>query len=410
MRGALADVRVLDLTRVMAGPFCTMTLADLGADVWKIEHPVSGDETRSWRPPEVAGESTYYLAVNRNKKSVALDLKNAEGARVARALAQHADVLVANFLPGALERFGLDYASLSNENPRLVHCTITGYGYAGSRAQQAGYDFAIQAESGLMAMTGEASGEPVKFGVAIADLLAGMNASQAILAALFARERSGRGQSIDIALLDSAIAATSSVASAALNARAGKGRYGNAHPSIVPYQTFATRDGTIVVACGNDRQFGDLCTRVIGRPELASDARFASNVARVAHRADLVPLLAAAFAALPTANVIARLQAANVPSGEIRSVLGALGAPEVAERGMIAEVQHPSAGRIAFPASPLHLLGTPPQPPRAPPAIGEHTRDVLRAVLGLADVELEELERSRAIATNGVAAAPGPLP
>ena len=394
MPRALDGVRVLDLTRVLAGPFCTMTLADLGADVWKIEQPPNGDETRSWRPPDVAGVSTYFLAVNRNKRSVALDLKTAQGARAARALALRADVLVANFLPGALERFGLDYASLADAHPRLIHCTLTGYGYVGSRSHQAGYDFAIQAESGLMAMTGEADGEPVKFGVAISDLLAGMNASQAILAALFARERTGRGQAIDIALLDSAIAATSSVASAALNAGAGMGRYGNEHPSIVPYQTFATHDGTIVVACGNDRQFRDLCVRVLDRAALADDARYATNVARVAHRAELVPILAAAFAGASTADVLERLRAANVPGGEIRSVLDALEAPEIAERGMIAVVEHPEAGRVRFPASPLHLRGTPPRPPFAPPSVGEHTQDVLREVLGYTDDDLLELAPS----------------
>ena len=266
MTSALGGIRVLDLSRVLAGPYCTMTLADLGAEVWKIEHPGDGDDTRAWRPPEVAGESTYFLSINRTKKSVAIDLKTPAGLRLLHALAAHADVLIANFLPDTLPRFGLAYEQLAAAHPRLVHCTITGYGMTGSRANDAGYDFVIQGESGLMAITGVPDGEPVKFGVAIADVLTGMNATQAILAALLSRASTGRGQSIDIALLDSALAVLINVGSGVLNAGSGDGRYGNAHASVVPYQTFATADGAIVLACGNDRQFRALCTSVLERP------------------------------------------------------------------------------------------------------------------------------------------------
>lgn len=400
----LAGIRVLDLSRVLAGPYCTMTLADLGAEVWKIEHPAGGDDTRSWRPPEVGGIATYYLAINRSKKGLAVDLKRPEGLRVVTALAERADVLVANFLPGALRRFGLAHDQLEARNPRLVHCTITGYGRTGARAEHAGYDFVIQGESGLMSITGEPEGEPVKYGIAIADLIAGMNATQAILAALFARERTGRGQAIDIALLDGSIAALINVAAGALNADAGYERFGNAHASVVPYQTFATVDGRIVLACGNDRQFRDLCQRVLAQPALAGDERFVTNRARVKHRAELIPLIAERFALQSTTELLAQLRAANVPAGEIRSVPDALAAPEVVDRGMIAHVAHPQVGDIRVVGSPLHLEATPPRAPETPPLLGEHTREVLRAVLGLDEEALNALEADGVI---GVAASNG---
>ena len=390
--GALAGLTVLDLSRVLAGPYCTMTLADLGATVWKIENPSGGDETRTWRPPEIAGESTYYLAVNRNKKSVAIDLKSDRGGTLVRELALRADVLVANFIPGTLERFGLDYATLAPTNPKLVHCTISGYGATGSRARDPGYDFVIQGESGLMSITGEPDGPPVKCGIAISDLFAGANAVQAILAALLARGRTGNGQSIDIALLDGSIAALTNVASGRLNAGMGDERYGNAHASIVPYQTFNTADGTIVLACGNDRQFRDLCETVLVRPGLSNDPRFATNAARVRNRALIVAIVAEALAREATATVLARLRAAKVPAGEVRSVADALAAPEVDDRGMVVSIPHPVAGTIRLTASPLHLSGTPVRAPSAPPLLGEHTREVLHDALQLDHAAIEELK------------------
>jgi len=395
--GPLAGITDLDLTRVLAGPYCTMVLGDLGATVWKIENPSGGDETRTWRPPDVDGESTYYLAINRNKQSVAVDLKHPEGAKLVRELALRADVLVANFLPGTLERFGLDYAALSGDNPKLIHCAISGYGATGSRAGHAGYDFVIQGESGFMAITGEPGAEPMKHGLAITDLLTGSNASQAILAALIARNRDGRGQAIDISLLDSAIAAMSSVGSAALNTTFDPKSYGNAHPSIVPYQTFRTADGIIVLACGNDRQFKDLCDRVLGRPELATEPRFSTNQARVERREEIVKVIGEIFARMTSSDILAKAREVNVPAGPIRSVRGALSAPEVIERGMIAEFDHPRVGNIAVPGSPFHLEGTPVEMRLAPPLLGQHSREVLGSVLGITDAVLDELEAAGTI-------------
>jgi len=388
--GALEGIVVLDLSRVLAGPYCTMTLGDLGATVWKIENPNGGDETRTWKPPTFGGTATYFLAVNRNKKSVAVDLKAPEGLRLVRELARRADVLVANFLPGTLERFGLDYAALSVTNPGLVHCAISGYGATGSRSRQPGYDFVIQGESGLMALNGEPQGEPIKYGIATSDILAGCNAVQAILAALVARGRTGRGQAIDIALLDSSIAVLTSVATGALNAGAGMERYGNAHASIVPYQTFHTADGAIVLACGNDRQFRDFCERVIDRPELARDPRFSSNPSRVANRTEIVDAIAAALGRCTTADVLARTTAAGVPAGEIRQVVAALSAPEVLERGMIVQFDTP-AGPLRMAGSPLRLSATPAQARSAPPGLGQHTREVLATTLNLDAAALDAL-------------------
>jgi crotonobetainyl-CoA:carnitine CoA-transferase CaiB-like acyl-CoA transferase len=372
-----------------------MVLGDLGATVWKIENVAGGDETRTWLPPDVDGESTYYLAINRNKQSVAVDLKHPEGLKLVRELALRADVLIANFLPGTLEKFGLDYAALSGENPKLIHCTISGYGATGSRARQAGYDFVIQGESGFMAITGDT--EPMKHGLAITDLLTGGNSVQAILAALIARNRDGKGQAIDMSLLDSAIAAMSSVASAALNTDFDPKSYGNAHPSIVPYQTFRTSDGMVVIACGNDRQFKDFCEQVIGKPELITDPRFATNQARVENRVDAAREIGEALAEKTTADVLAKASAANVPAGPIRSVRSALAATEITERGMVAEFDHPRVGNIAVPSSPLHLERTPPEMRLPPPQLGQHTREVLSSVLGLSDQALDTLERDGAI-------------
>jgi crotonobetainyl-CoA:carnitine CoA-transferase CaiB-like acyl-CoA transferase len=388
---------VLDLTRVLAGPLCTMTLADLGADVWKIEHPGGGDESRSWLPPDVAGVSTYFLAVNRNKRSVAVDLKTPEGLALVHALAGQADILVTNFLPAALARLELDWATLKERHPRLIYCTISGYGATGARAADAGYDFVIQGESGLMAITGEPAGEPAKLGVAITDILAGMNATQSILAALLARERSGFGQAIDIALLDGAIAALLNVASGALNSGHEPGRFGNAVESIVPYQTFATQDGAVVLAIGNDRQFRALCSEVMQRPDLADDVRYATNAARVANRTAIIAEIARHFAALPSRALLEALRRSNLPSGAIRSVNDALAAPEVLERGLIAEIAQPGLGVLRFAGSPLRLSANPVQPPRLPPRLGEHTREVLGTVLRLEPAELDRLERTSII-------------
>lgn len=388
----LDGIKVLDLSRVLAGPWATMALGDLGAEIWKIENPAEGDETRSWRPPAYRGTATYFLAINRNKASLAVDFRTADGQTIVRELAQRADILVENYLTGALARYGLDYGSLAAINPRLIYCSISGYGRTGSMATRAGYDFIIQGESGLMSINGEPDGPPNKFGIAISDLLAGDAAVQAILAALYARERTGTGQAIDIALHDASIAALSSVATASLDAGVKAKRYGNAHASIVPYQTFAAADATFVLACANNRQFRDLCAAVIERAELSADPRFATNAQRVANRDALVAILAECFAARTCDDVIAACRAVNVPAGRVRSVEEALASPEVAERGMVYD-----AGGVRFTGSPLHFSATPVRRPSAPPALGEHSDAILRTVLGYGDDRVRELRAAKVI-------------
>ncbi len=383
----LEGIRVLDLSRILAGPSCTQALADLGAEVWKIEPPGRGDDTRGWMPPEIDGASTYYLCCNRLKKSVAVDLRTEEGRRNVRALADEADIVVENFRPSSLRRFGLDPDSLMSANPRLIYCSISGYGRTGPRAEEGGYDFTIQAESGLMAITGEPDGAPMKLGVAISDLATGMNAVQAILAALFARERSGRGQHLDIALLDSAVALLANVATGHLNSTRDTRRYGNAHATIVPYQLFATADSTLALACGNDGQFQALCRNVLGRDDLADDPRFLRNRDRVAHREALVGELETEFAAEETRFWLDRLKAAGVPGGQVRSVPEVFAAEDVLGRGLVVEVPDPRHGVLRLVRSPLRFSETPVRDPEAPPRLGEHTEEVLSRLRNPADRE-----------------------
>jgi crotonobetainyl-CoA:carnitine CoA-transferase CaiB-like acyl-CoA transferase len=388
----LDGVRVLDLSRVLAGPWSTMALGDLGADIWKIENPDEGDETRSWSPPAFRGSATYYLAINRNKSSVAVDFRTERGQTIVRELAQRADVLVENYLTGTLARYGLDYPALAALNPRLIYCSISGYGRTGALAERAGYDFLIQAESGFMSITGEPAGTPQKFGLAISDLLAGDAATQAILAALYARERTGTGQLIDIALFDASVAALSSVAGASLNAGVPAKRYGNAHASIVPYQTFDAADAPFVLACANKRQFRDLCNAVIERPELPADPRFATNSLRVTNREALTAILAGCFATRRCDDVVAACAAVNVPAGRVRTVEAVLASPEVAERGMLYEMDG-----VRATGSPLHFSATPVRSPSAPPGLGEHSDAILRSVLGYGDEQLRELRAANVI-------------
>ncbi|WP_417726425.1 CaiB/BaiF CoA transferase family protein [Roseovarius sp.] len=375
---ALAGIRVLDLSRVLAGPSCTQTLADLGAEVWKIENPASGDDTRGWMPPELNGESTYFTCCNRSKKSVAIDLKSPEGQQTLRQLAAKADVLVENFRSGALAAFGLDPETLAQVNPRLIYCSVSGYGRSGPRTAEGGYDFTIQAESGLMAITGQPDGEPMKLGVAISDLVTGMNAVQAILAALIARERTGRGQHLDIALFDSAVALLANVASGYLQTGEQSPRYGNAHATVVPYQLFGTADGTLALACGNDGQFRALCKNVLDLPDLPDDPRYTRNRDRVNNRDTLIPLLEAAFATRNTADWLTDLKSAKVPGGKVRTVSEVFTSPDVIERGMITEVPDALHGKLRLVQSPLRFSDTPVRAPSAPPRLGEHTKEVLR--------------------------------
>ena len=393
----LTGIKVLDLSRVLAGPWCSQTLADLGADVWKVEEPGRGDDTRAWMPPEIDGESTYYMSANRTKRSIAIDLKHPEGQRIVREMALKADVLVENYKKGTLERFGLGYEQLSALNPRLVYCSISGYGRTGPRADEPGYDFAIQAESGLMSITGEPDGAPMKHGMAITDLVTGMNAAQAVLAALLARARTGKGQLIDMALLDCAVALLANMASGHIVTGAEPPRLGNAHPTVVPYQVFETSDGDFVLAVGNDSQFRALCEKVVDRPDLCVDERFATARGRVINRDALIPELIAAFRTRPTAHWIAALQREKVPCGQVRNLTQVFASPEIAAREMVAEVPDSRHGRLKLMRSPLALRGTPTRPPTAPPRLGEHTDTLLAEVLGLGESEIKALRASGAV-------------
>ncbi len=379
--GPLDGVRVLDFSRVLAGPFCTMILGDLGADVIKVERPGRGDDTREWGPPwsgeGEAAQSAYYLCANRNKRSITLNLKAEAGRDLARRLAAQSHVVVENFVPGQMAGFGLGYDDLSALNPALVYCSITGFGQSGPYRDRPGYDYVIQAMSGLMSITGPAEGEPVKVGVAISDVIAGLFAATSILAALRHAERTGQGQHLDLALLDTQIAALVNVASNYLVSGEAPARTGNQHPNIVPYQTFRAADGEFVLAVGNDAQFARLCA-ILARPDLPADPRFATNPARVQHRAALVAELEAAFAARPVAAWIADFVAAGIPAGPINDIPAALADPHVQARGLLATVED-----VTLVGSPLKLSATPPVVRRPPPRLGEHTDAVLREVLGL---------------------------
>ncbi len=396
---ALSHVRVLDLSRVLAGPWATQTLADLGAEVIKVERPGTGDEARGWGPPWLAGdgegESAYFACANRGKRSVTIDLARPEGQAIVRRLAARADVLFENHKAGALARRGLGYEDLAAVNPRLVYCSISGFGESGPYRDKPGYDFLVQAMGGLMSVTGEPDGPPVKVGVALTDVLTGMYAATAVLAALAERERSGRGQHVELALLDVQVAALANQAESFLVTGRAPRRLGNAHPSIVPYQAFRTSDGHLVVAVGNDAQFARLADAV-GRPALATDARFATNAARVEHRDALVALLADALAARPTEAWVRALDAADVPAGPINDLAQVFADPQVRHRGLRVELARPDGDPVPVVASPIRLSRTPVGLAR-PPRLGEHTREVLVDVLGMDDAEVEALRRAGVI-------------
>ncbi|MCU4119088.1 CaiB/BaiF CoA transferase family protein [Variovorax sp. N23] len=379
---SLHGIRILDLSRVLAGPWCTMTLGDLGADVIKIENPKGGDDTRGWGPTFVAGESAYYLCTNRNKRSVAIDLASPEGQRTIRDLAVQCDVVVENFKAGALDRYGLDHASLRALHPGLIYCSISGYGRTSPLAERAGYDYVVQAEAGLMSITGEPDGEPMKVGVAVADLFTGMYAVQAILAAIIARDRDGEGQLIDIALFDCQLAMLANVGSATLISGEEPQRFGNAHASVVPYQVLPTRDSEIVLAVGNDRQFKLLCGAVLEQPAIALDRRYATNRARLDHRESLIARLKEILATRDAAEWQRRLARTGIPTGAVRTVGAALASAEAAAREMVATVQHPTAGALKLIASPIRMTGTPVVKPSPPPLLGQHTEQVMHELLG----------------------------
>jgi CoA:oxalate CoA-transferase len=389
----LSSVLVLDLSRVLAGPYCTMLLADLGADVVKIERPGEGDETRQWGPPSAGGESAYFLSVNRSKRSCAVDLARPEGREIVRRLAARADVVIENFRPGTAERLGLGYEDLQAVNPRLVYCSITGFGSRRYPPDRPGYDFVAQAESGLMAVTGPVDGEPSKVGVAVVDVLAGTHAAVAVLAALHAQ----RGARIEVPLLDTALAALVNVAENALLTGDEPGRFGNAHASIVPYETFRASDGWIAVAAANDGLFVRLCD-ALGAPDLATDKRFATNPERVRNRRELIPLLSARFAEHPMDEWLGALDAAGVPAGKVRGVLDALHAAERAGDVATARVEHPTAGPLDLVRSPLHFASGI-RAPEPPPLLGQHTAEVLHEC-GCADEEVSALARAGVIAVS----------
>jgi len=405
---SLDGIRVLDLSRVLAGPWCTQTLADLGADVIKIERPGSGDDTRSWGPPflqdaqgQDTGEAAYYLGTNRNKRSVTCDIAQPEGQRIVRELAARCDVFVENFKVGDMARYGLDYPSLRQVNPRLVYCSVTGFGQTGPYRERAGYDYAVQGMGGLMSVTGERDdlgGGPQKVGVAVADLFTGMYAAVAILAALRHAQRSGQGQHIDMALLDTQVAMLANLGANYLVSGQVPARAGNAHQNIVPYQVFEVApapDGHkdhLILAVGNDSQFARFCD-VAGRPDLARDERFARNQDRVRNRHVLVPLLEDLMKARPKAQWLAALEAAKVPCGAINNLAEVFADPQVQQRGMVTAWDHPLAAGLRLVSSPMKLGETPVRTDLPPPLLGQHTHDVLLGLLGYDEERLAQLRR-----------------
>ncbi|MBD9483475.1 CoA transferase [Pseudomonas sp. PDM14] len=401
MPGALSHLRVLDLSRVLAGPWCGQNLADLGAEVIKVERPGAGDDTRHWGPPFLrdgegrdTSEAAYFLSANRNKQSLTLDFTQAEGQRIARELASQSDILIENFKVGGLAAYGLDYASLKALNPRLIYCSITGFGQDGPYAKRAGYDFMIQGLGGLMSLTGkpddEAGGGPVKVGVALTDILTGLYATVAVLAALAHREKTGEGQHIDMALLDVQVACLANQAMNYLTTGTSPRRLGNAHPNIVPYQDFPTADGDLILTVGNDSQFRKFC-EVAGRAEWGSDPRFASNSQRVAHRGELIPLIRQVTVFRTTAEWVVLLEQAGVPCGPVNDLAQVFADPQVVARGLRVDLPHPLAGSTPQVASPLRLSASPVQYRNAPPLLGEHSDAILQRLLGLDVAEIAAL-------------------
>ncbi len=394
--GPLAGVRVLDASRVLAGPFCGQMLGDLGAEVIKLEHPAAGDETRTWGPPFAGPFSAYFLSCNRNKRAVTLDLARAEGKALFDGLVQKCDVLLENFRADSAERLGLGPARLHAVNPRLIICSITGFGRTGPLRDLPGYDFAVQALSGFMSITGPVEGPPCKAGVAVTDVLTGLHAAVAVLACLHARQRSGHGYAIDLALLDCAVASQVNLAQAYLTSGQVPPRQGNAHLQIVPYQLFATADSWLVLAVGNDGQWQRFC-QTAEHPELAADPRFAANTDRVKHRDILVPMLEEIFRGRTSADWQARLRAADIPHAPVWNYAELFAQPQVAARGLRVTVHDPQGRPIDLVGSPFHLDGATLPEPTAPPLAGQHTTEVLRDLLGLEPERIEELRRQRVI-------------
>ncbi|KAK5118092.1 hypothetical protein LTR62_004138 [Meristemomyces frigidus] len=404
----LAGIRVLDMTRVLAGPYCTQILGDLGAEVIKIEHPVRGDDTRAWGPPyatyteesgkQGSGESAYFLGVNRNKKSLGLSFQHKSGVDILHKLAKDCDVLVENYLPGALKKYGMDYESVAKVNPGLIYASITGYGQTGPYSSRAGYDVMVEAEMGLMHITGHRDGPPAKVGVAITDLTTGLYTSNSIMASLLARAKTGRGQHLDVCLADCQIASLANIASSCLiSGKPDTGRWGTAHPSIVPYKGFETKDGSIMLGGGNDRLYGVMCQR-LGHPEWIQDERFLTNADRVANREMMEELVEGVTREKTTQEWLDVFEASGMPYAGINDVKGALEHEHTIARGMITEIDHPTCGPMKLLSHPVKFSESKPSIRTAPPTLGQHTQEVLSEMLGMSDGDIETLR------TDGVVA------
>ena len=390
--GPLAGIRVLDLTRVLAGPYCTMFLGDLGAEVVKVEQPGVGDDTRGWGPPFAGGESAYFLCTNRNKKSLTVDLKSTDGIELVRRLAQKADVLIENFRPGAMDRLGLGEKALRAKNPRLIYASLSGFGADGPMADIPGYDLIVQAWGGLMSITGTEESGPLKVGVAIIDLVAGLMLGKSIVAALYAREKIGIGQKLDTSLLEAEVAALINAGSNYLIGGQIPGRWGNAHPTIVPYQSFQTADSFLVLGAASESIWKRLCP-ALGRAELADDPRFAKNADRVENRKELIAILARIFLTRSTGEWITALTKADVPCAPVQTIDQVFAAPQVLHRNMVVEVDHPTAGTVKLAGIPVKFSATPASVRLPPPLLGQHSEDVLSSWLGMSIDEIDQLKQ-----------------
>ena len=397
---SLHGIRVLDLSRVLAGPFCTMSMGDLGAEVIKVEEPGTGDETRAFGPPFVKGISTYFLSINRNKKSLAVNLKHPEGLKIVHALALRSDVVVENFRPGVAERLGVGWERLRADNPRLIYCSISGFGHQGlpEYTKLPGYDAVMQGLAGLQHLTGQADGPPTKVGISIADILTGMTAMQGVLLALFSRERSGQGSRLDISMLDSTVQALTFQAASHLIANRNPGRVGNRHASIAPYETFRAKDGYLNVAVANDGQFKKLCD-LLGTPAVAEDPRFEQNRSRVENREALAESLGAVFQGRPVGEWVSALQSAGIPAGPILDLAQLFAHPQLVARRTLVDADHPLLGAIRMVGSPIKTapLDDPPTV-LPPPILGEHTEEILRSTLALDPAEIQRLVTAGAVA------------
>lgn len=395
MPGALSGVTVVDFTRVLSGPYCTMVLADHGARVIKLEHPVRGDDTRHWGPPFLGAESAYFLSINRNKESVTLDFKQDDGKRILERLLSTADVVVENFRPGTLDAIGFGAAEVTARFPRMIYCSVSGYGQTGPRREEPGYDAVMQAEGGLMSITGEAEGPPLRLGVAITDIVSGLFAAQGVMAALVAREKTGRGQQVDIGMLDATAALLTYQAGNYFATGQVPARMGNRHPTIVPYESFRASDGDFVIAGGNDEIWRRLC-RVIGREDLGEDPRYRTNRDRAVRYGELKAELDRALATRPRDEWVRDLTAAGVPCGSVREINEVLADPQIAARGMVAEVEHPTIGATRVVSSPVKLSATPASIRTAPPTLGQHTTSVLQE-LGYTESDIDAFKTARVV-------------